>query len=58
LEDAQATKKMRLVARAHVEKVLRAETGQAIGVMATVQVRKKKEGLAGVCIDACATALV
>lgn len=29
---------MRLVVRAHVDKVLRAETGQAIGVIATVKV--------------------
>lgn len=40
LEDAQASGKLRLVARAHVDKVLRAETGQAIGVIATVQVRE------------------
>ena len=36
LEDAQGSGKLRLVARAHVDKILRAETGQAIGVIATV----------------------
>lgn len=36
LEDAQGSGKLRLVVRAHVDKILRAETGQAIGVIATV----------------------
>jgi len=48
LEDAEATGKLRLVARAHVDKVLRNGEAEAVGVIATVQNDDgKKDGKTG-----------